>query len=45
MNIDALVEEVEKLNGEKTNLRREMEALTIRMSEELEARRKVEDQI
>ncbi|XP_057873186.1 uncharacterized protein LOC131079291 [Cryptomeria japonica] len=38
-------EEVEKLNGEKTNLRRELEALTIWMSEELEARRKAEDQI
>lgn len=44
-NIDALVEEVEKLNGEKLNLRRELEALTIRMSQEIEARRAVEDLI
>lgn len=31
-NIDALVNEVEKLNDDKTNLRKELEALTIRMN-------------
>lgn len=31
-NIDALAEEVEKLNSEKLNLRREIEGLTICMS-------------
>lgn len=31
-NIDVLVNEVEKLNDNKTNLRRELEDLTIRIS-------------
>lgn len=44
-NIDALAEEVEKLNGEKLNLRKELEALTTRISQELEARRADEDLI
>ncbi|XP_059078096.1 uncharacterized protein LOC131876670 [Cryptomeria japonica] len=44
-NMDALVNEAEKLNDDKSNLRREIEALTIRMSQELEARRTVEDKI
>lgn len=42
-NIDALVNEVENLNDDKSNLRRELEALTIRMSQELEAKRIAED--
>lgn len=44
-NIDALAEEVKKLNSEKLNLRREVDGLTIRMSQELEARRAAEDLI
>lgn len=44
-NIDALAEEVETMNGEKLNLRREIEALTISMRQELEARRAIEDLI
>lgn len=44
-NIDALANEVENLNDDKSNLRREVEALTTRMSQELEARRVVEDKI
>ncbi|XP_059068172.1 uncharacterized protein LOC131858744 [Cryptomeria japonica] len=44
-NIDALANEVEKMNDEKSNLRRELEALTIQMSYELEARRASEDKI
>lgn len=43
--MDALVNDVEKLNDDKSNLRRELEALTIRMSQELEARRTIEDKI
>lgn len=43
--MDALVNEVEKLNDDKANLRRELEALTIRMSQELEARRTIEEKI
>lgn len=42
-DMGALVEEVEKLKKSKDNLRRELEALTIRMSQELENHRKVED--
>lgn len=37
-NKGELAEEVEKLNGEKLNLRRELESLNICMSQELEAR-------
>ncbi|XP_059077972.1 uncharacterized protein LOC131876559 [Cryptomeria japonica] len=44
-NTDALVNEVEKLNDDKANVRRELESLTIRMSQELEARRTTEDKI
>lgn len=44
-NIGALVDEVEKLNEEKTKFKRELEALTIQMSQELEARRVAEDKI
>lgn len=43
--MDALSHAVEKLNEDKSNLRKELEALTIRMSQELENRRNVEDQI
>lgn len=42
-DMDALVEEVEKLNESKANLRIELEGLTIRMCQELDNRRKVED--
>lgn len=41
--MDALVQEVEKLNESKTYLRRELEGLTIRMSQELENIRKAKD--
>lgn len=44
-NTDALANEVEKMNDEKSNVRRELEALTIRMSQKLEASRTVEDKI
>lgn len=44
-NIDALSEEVEKLKGEKLNLRRELEGLTIHMSRELESKKAAEDLI
>lgn len=44
-NIEALAEGVEKVNDEKLNLRRELEGLTIRMSQELEARIAIEDLI
>lgn len=42
-NIDALVNEVDKLNDDKTNIRRKLEALTIRMSQEFEERRTTKD--
>lgn len=44
-NIGALSNEVEMLNDEKLNLRRELEVLTIRMSQELESTRTTEDKI
>ncbi|XP_059073482.1 uncharacterized protein LOC131874225 [Cryptomeria japonica] len=44
-NMDTLVTEVEKLDDEKANLRRELEALFIRMIQELEARRTTQDKI
>ncbi|XP_057828876.1 uncharacterized protein LOC131040020 [Cryptomeria japonica] len=42
-DMGALVEEVEKLKKSKENLRRELEALTIRMIQELENHKKAED--
>lgn len=43
--MDALVNKVEKINDDNSNLRKELEALTIKMSQEMEARRTTEDKI
>lgn len=42
-NMEVLIVEVNKLNESNSNLRKELEGLTIRMCQELENQRKVED--